>query len=115
MNGFTMWTEDTLQGLYEGSDTLQWADVATTLDSVGSLDVLGASRFVMATLEAHAKGDQISYAFEKPWKFPEYWLPALAIYGRLYTASGDRLFSPSWDFDISDDYTFTLKVSELAE
>jgi hypothetical protein len=69
----------------------------------------------MATLEAHGRADSIARAFEKPHTFAEYWLPALAIYGRLYTKDGIRLYQMEWDFDIADDYTFTLKVSELAE
>ena len=114
-NNYVIWTEDTLQGLLEGSDTLSWADVSTTLDSVGALDILHASRYVMATMEANGRGASMARALEKPWQFAEYWLPALALQGRLYTKGGERLFSPDWDFDISDDNTFTLKVSELAE
>lgn len=114
-NNYVMWTEDTLQGLLDNSDTMQWADVASTIDNVGAYDALCAARYVMATMEAHGDGGSIGRALEKPWQFATYWLPALAIYGKLYAKGGIRLYQMEWDFDISDDYTFTLKVKEDAE
>jgi hypothetical protein len=100
---------------YSTSETMLDADVSRTMDNQGAYEVAQAALLVIATMEAEGR-DDIAYAISKPHKFPEYWIPALAVNGKLYNHYGNRLWNAGdelWDFDIADDYlTFSLKEDE---
>ena len=110
-----------MTALYNASETMLNACPVRTLDSIGSIDVAQATLLVVMTMQAENRTD-IAYAIEKPHKFPEYWVPALATRGKLYDRYGNRLYnaqfgsSDSWDFDIDEDYfTFSIKVKDEDE
>lgn len=110
--------EGSMSYFYNASETMLSACPVRTLQSVGSLDIMKATLLVIATMQGEGR-DDMAYAIEKPHKFPEYWVPALAVSGYLYDNYGNRIYNggygmnESWDFDIADDYlTFTLKVKD---
>lgn len=107
-----------MSDFYGRSQTMLDADVSRTMDNQGAYDVAQAALLVIATMEAEGRTD-IAYAIEKPHKFPEYWIPALAVNGKLYNHYGNRLWNALnelWDFDIAEDYlTFSLKDEDEPE
>ena len=107
-----------MSDFYHTSETMLDADVSRTMDNQGAYDVAQATLLVIATMEAEGR-DDIAYAISKPHKFPEYWIPALAVNGKLYNHYGNRLWNALnelWDFDIADDYlTFSLKDKDEDE
>ena len=107
-----------MSDFYRTSETMLDADVSRTMDNQGAYDVAQATLLVIATMEAEGR-DDIAYAISKPHKFPEYWIPALAVNGKLYNHYGNRLWNAGdelWDFDIADDYlTFSLKDKDEDE
>ena len=111
-------TEGSMRALYEASETMLDADVSRTMDNQGAYDVAQATLLVIATMEGEGRED-IAYAIQKPHKYPEYWVPALATNGKLYNHYGNRLWNALnelWDFDIADDYhTFSIKVKDEDE
>ena len=113
--------EGSMRDIYHASETMLTACPVRTLQNVGSLDVAKATLLVIATMQGEGR-DDMAYAIEKPHKFPEYWVPALAVSGYLYDNYGNRIYNAgfgkdmAWDFDISEDYlTFTLVKHEDEE
>ncbi len=113
--------EGTMRALYEASETMLTACPARTLDNLGSIDVAHATMHVIATMQSEGRAD-VSSAISKPHKYPEYWIPALALAdGKLYDNYGNRLWNSGlggeeWDFDINEvTRTFSIKVKDEDE
>lgn len=111
--------EGTMRALYEASETMLTACPARTLDNLGSIDVAHATMHVIATMQSEGRAD-VSSAISKPHKYPEYWIPALALAdGKLYDNYGNRLWNALgevWDFEINEvTRTFSIKVKDEPE
>jgi hypothetical protein len=99
------------------TETFRNASVTDTLNGNGVMVALHSARHVVDTMTLSGyDSDTIAYAFEKPWKYPEFWLPALYIHGVLYRVGGHRLYTAFIsDVEYDDNHTFTIKELEPTE
>lgn len=113
-----MFTEGgaSFDSLIEESRFFASTDLMDTIYNNGTMTALHASRHVFETmLSEGCDHSTIAYAFEKPWKYPEYWIPALFIHGDLYYGNGTKVNMYVKSDVTYDGDTFRVDSSDVVE